>query len=65
MESATANIRCKFVVADFLATEIPLLKLATDYPLLLDELFTISNGLSVADYMIFNKLIFYLFIKMT
>jgi hypothetical protein len=34
MESATANIRCKFVVADFLATEILLLKLATDFPLL-------------------------------
>jgi len=33
-----------------------------DFPLLIDELFTISNGKSVADYIIFIKFI-YLFLS--
>jgi len=49
-----------------LATDFPLLKLAmenplliyvTDFPLLIDELFTISNGESVAEYINFFYLL--------
>ena len=47
------NIECRSVVADFSAT---------DFPLLIDELFTISNGKSVVDYIIFIKFI-YLFLS--
>jgi hypothetical protein len=46
MESATTNIGCKFIVADFLATDLSkfhCLQLATDNPML-----TTSNGYSVA-----------------
>jgi hypothetical protein len=44
MESATEKIRCRFVVADFLATDLSVTdSVATENPLL-----TISNGVSVA-----------------
>jgi hypothetical protein len=48
------NIRCKFVVTNFLAIDLSVVDFtATKIPML-----TISNGKSVADYIIFIKLIF-------
>jgi hypothetical protein len=48
------NIRCKFVVADFLAMNL----FITDFTATKIPMLTISNGKSVADYIIFIKLIF-------
>ena len=44
-----------FSIADLLASE------KSDFPLLIDELFTISNGFSVAEYIIFIKLIIFIY----
>jgi hypothetical protein len=53
MESATTNIKCKFVIADFLATDLSVADFAaTEIPLL-----PISNGFSVANLATENPLL--------
>jgi len=46
MESAMTKIRCKFIVADFLATDLSVADLTATK----NSLLTISNGLSVAHF---------------
>jgi hypothetical protein len=55
MESATAKIRCRFVVVDFFATDLSVADLAaTNNPLLVasfaNPLLIVSNGFSVASF---------------